>query len=64
MHLPSKRKSVKEYQDCRQRNQSSVDFYLHMTNHCVIGDYTLVLTFQFDHKTDHFDDVLVVSSLC
>jgi len=34
-----------------------------MTRHCVIGDYTLVLTFQLDHQTDYHDDVIVVSTV-
>ena len=34
-----------------------------MTHHCVIGDYTLVLTFQLDHQTDYHDDVIVVSTV-
>ena len=56
------RKSVKETREFRQRNVYSVDFYLHMTHHCVIGDCTLLLTFQVDNQQeDACDDVFVVS---
>ena len=57
------RKSVKETREHRQRNAYSVDFYLHMTHHCVIGDHTLLLTFQVDNQEEYFDDVFVVSTV-
>ena len=56
-------KSVKETREHRQRNSYSVDFYLHMTNHCVIGDHTLLLTFQVYNQENYCDDVFVVSTV-
>ena len=47
----------------KERNAISVDFYLHLTHHCAIGNHALVLTFQLDKSKAHTEeDVLVVSS--
>ena len=48
------------YRAPNRRNISAVDFYLHMTHHCVIGDNTLLLTFQLDVPDNQPDDVLLV----
>ncbi|XP_065915005.1 uncharacterized protein [Dysidea avara] len=56
-------KHDKDPQEIKQRNSHSIDFYLHMTRHCVIGNYTLLLTFQLNrksHQTAGDDDVLVL----
>ena len=57
-----KQSTAKTSKEQKSRISESVDFYLHMTHHCVIGDNTLLLTFQLD---DHWqeaqpDDILVV----
>ena len=40
-----------------------MDFYLHMTQHCVIGDSTIFMVFQLDSQIEQPDNVLVVSTM-
>ena len=55
----SKQSTAKTSGERKCRNSESVDFYLHMTHYCVIGDNTLLLTFQLDDQVQP-DDILVV----
>ncbi|XP_065914704.1 uncharacterized protein [Dysidea avara] len=47
--------------EVKERNFYAVDFYLHMTQYCVISDSTLLLVFRLDSSHTHNeDDALVV----
>ncbi|XP_065916020.1 uncharacterized protein [Dysidea avara] len=59
-----RRKHDRNPQEVTQRNYYSVDFYLHMTHHCVIGDHTLLLTFKLDKSHVHTDDDVLVVVPC
>ena len=47
--------------EVKERTIYTKDFYLHMTQYCVISDNTLLLVFQLDSSHTHIeDDALVV----